>query len=117
MSDQEASAWVERRKFMEVAVELLVVLRSITEPVQKLVNRLIESGDMLALDAADQAEEAKGTIVRRLKYEKMAAPGTPAPTVQAMDDAGQVVEKKQRKCGVCHKTGHNAKNCPKKGKS
>jgi len=114
---EQLSPREERRQYMEMATELLVELRRITEPISKIVNRLIESGDMLALDAADEREEARGAVTRKLTYAKAAAPGTPAPTVQVMDASGEVTERKQRKCGNCHKPGHNAKTCPtKKGK-
>jgi hypothetical protein len=86
----------DRKELLDAATQLLVELRRITEPVHKVINHLIEAADELKLDAADEVDAARGTVVRKLKVKQMAEEASPS----------------QRACSVCREPGHTAPNCP-----
>jgi hypothetical protein len=91
------SATEDRDKLLDAAAELLVELRRITGPVNDVINRLVEHGDGLKLEAADEKEEARGVIKRKMHYKKLAEDASPPS---------------QRACSICRESGHTAPNCP-----
>jgi hypothetical protein len=94
------SATEDRKALLDAATELLVELRRITAPVNAVMNRLIEHADELKLEAADEHDAARGTIVRKLKIKDLAAAASPSSG---------------RACSLCREPGHTAPNCPKAG--
>ena len=111
---EERTAREERSLLMQAAEDLCLELRRITEPVNKIVNHLIGDADSLMIAAADEKEEARGTVARKLTYKKLGDKAGPAPTKQVMDSKGNVTEKRQKKCGTCHQPGHTARTCKRK---
>ena len=108
---EEGGAREERKKLLDIATDMIKELQRITKPVNALINMLIGEADQLTNDAADEHEAARGTIARKMTYKKLVENGRP-PKVQTMSEAGEVVEKGQRRCGLCDQVGHNARTCP-----
>jgi len=89
----------DRKELLDAATQLLVELRRITEPVHLVINHLIGKADEIKLEAAEEVEAARGTVVRKLKVKQMAEDAAPS----------------QRACSVCREPGHTAPNCPNAG--
>ncbi len=92
------SATDERKELMDAAMSLITELRLITTPVNDIINRLIGAADGLKLEAADEREMSRGTIIRKLKVKHLAEAASPEPS---------------RACSLCREPGHTAPNCPK----
>lgn len=93
----------ERKELLDAARELILELRRITEPVNRMVNALIEQADDSMLDVADEISAAATTLTRKIRYGKL--------TQQLTDDAGNPPVSR-RKCSICREPGHRATTCP-----
>lgn len=108
------SASEERDKLMDSAAELVTLLRKITEPVNKVVNALIGEADALLPDAATEKEEARGIVTRKLTTKKLHDKAQRTVAEKTVNDNGDEVTVKHRKCSKCGVAGHTARTCGRK---
>ena len=105
MNEDDPTAREQRSALMNAAAELLTALRSLQDPVNHVVNRLIEAGDLFMPAVVEEKEWGKERVSQKAATRKLA--GADA-RVQVMSDDGNVIEKKRRRCSACGELGHRA---------
>lgn len=110
---EDLSAQERFHKLMEQAAEITAVLRKITDPVHTVINALIEEADSLKLEAADEKEEARGVVTRKLTMKRLYDKAKPSVET-TVNEAGDEVQVRRRKCSKCGVLGHTARTCGRK---
>jgi hypothetical protein len=101
-----------RMRLLEVAHELMTLMKSITGPINKVVSSLQEEADMLLIQTANEIEHIPKT--KRIKYGPTVDSGSEGAVDahHASKDAPRT--RSGRKCGLCGVVGHDARNCTSK---
>ena len=111
MSDSTPAADA-RAQLLDVARQVMEVMKTITGPINSLISDLHVEADMLLIETANEIEHIPKT--KRIKY---------GPTVNtaiegsvdaphASKDAPRT--RRKRSCGLCGIVGHDARNCTSK---
>jgi hypothetical protein len=113
---EDLTAQERFHKLMEQAAELTLALRKITEPVHMVINALIEEADSLKLEAADEHDAARGIVTRKLGTKRLHDKAQKSVPETTVNDDGDEVTVRRRKCSKCHQPGHTAKTCDRRKK-
>lgn len=87
----------ERKALLETAASILTELRKITDPVNAIVNRLIEKADEQKVSDADAMEEARGVVTRKLAVKKLAEKTKPRSAADALAEVDEAAPRKRKR--------------------